>query len=220
VDYVVFSTGAGVIDRPGDTMIFARSMEPDCTAAAARALMDEDLDFMVHRPVPDNHHFMYRASGNPRGDFEKRIEFYRDFARPGTDFDDFGESSQLIAIIDGHDGTGVIGRLRAKLPGFTIIRTTSPIDGHSGWIEIFPENVSKGRTVAWLAERLGVKRENTAGVGNDYNDLDLLRWTGASYMVANAPSDIRDLFSAVPSHDECGVSAAARAWLDGGQTVG
>ena len=158
VDYVVFSTGAGIIDTADNSMIFARSMDPDSTATAARVLMDEDLDFMVHRPVPDNHRFTYRSSGSPRGDFEKRIEFYRDFARPGNEFDGFGESSQLIAIIDGHDGNGILERLGGKLPGFTIIRTTSPLDGRSGWIEIFPENVSKGRTVAWLAERLGVSR--------------------------------------------------------------
>lgn len=215
VDYVAFSTGAGIIETAGGSVIFSRSMESASTARAARALLEEDLDFMVHRPVPDNHHFSYRASGSPRGDFDKRIDFYREFARPGGDFDGFGESSQLIAIIDGHDGSGLLARLGEKLPGFNIIRTTSPLDGHSGWIEIFPGGVSKGQSIAWLAERLEVERGNSAGVGNDYNDLDLLRWTGTSYVVENAPGDLRDEFNVVPSHDECGVAAAARAWLGG-----
>jgi len=213
VDYVIFSTGAGIIDRTDGSLIYSMSIDGDATKAAARALIAEDLDFMVHRPVPENHHFRYRPSGNDRGDFRKRIDLYRDYAEAGSGFDDFGASSQLIAIIDGHDGYGIIERLRASLPGMNIIRTTSPLDGVSGWIEIFPGNVSKGHATAWLAGRLGVTRENAAGVGNDYNDVDMLEWTGSSFMTANAPEDIKGAFAAVPSHDECGVAAAIRAWM-------
>ncbi len=216
VDYVIFSTGAGIIDTTDRSLIFSRSLDGPATARAARVLLDEDLDFMVHRPVPENHHFEYRSSGAPRGDFTARLEFYRDYATPGDSFDSFGESSQLIAIIDGHDGNDLLERLRLRLTGCTVIRTTSPLDGRSGWVEIFPADVSKGHSAAWLADRLGIAREDTAAVGNDYNDLDLLRWAGAAYVVENAPGDMRSEFSVVPSHDWCGVAAAVRAWLEGG----
>ena len=94
-----------------------------------------------------------------------------------------------------------------------MVRTTSPLDGESVWIEIFPNHVSKGTTAAWLAERLGIEPYDTAAVGNDYNDLDLLGWAHRSYVVENAPEDLSPGSMAVASNDESGVAMAVEHWL-------
>jgi hydroxymethylpyrimidine pyrophosphatase-like HAD family hydrolase len=55
--------------------------------------------------------------------------------------------------------------------------------------------------------------EDSFSLGNDYNDLDLLEWSGNSYVVENAPQDIRMRFSMVASHNQCGVAEAIERWL-------
>ncbi|MBW2583573.1 MAG: HAD hydrolase family protein [Deltaproteobacteria bacterium] len=50
-------------------------------------------------------------------------------------------------------------------------------------------------------------------VGNDYNDIDLLEWTPSSYVVNNAPSDLKNRFTCVASNNNGGVAEAARRWL-------
>jgi hypothetical protein len=94
-----------------------------------------------------------------------------------------------------------------------VIRTTSPLDGRSTWIEIFPTTVSKSLTAAWLADTLGIDQQKVASVGNDYNDIDLLEWTPNSYVVNNAPSDLKNRFTCVASNNDGGVAEAAGRWI-------
>ena len=93
-----------------------------------------------------------------------------------------------------------------------MIRTTSPIDGASLWIEIFPRSVSKARGAEWVLRRHGVADENVLAVGNDYNDLDLLRWAKTKYLVTNAPKPLHDLFPTVAPNDDSGFSEAVSRW--------
>jgi hydroxymethylpyrimidine pyrophosphatase-like HAD family hydrolase len=93
-----------------------------------------------------------------------------------------------------------------------VIRTTSPLDGASRWIEIFPLSVSKARGAEWVVRRHGIRDQDVLAVGNDYNDLDLLDWAAASYLVKNAPQPLHDLFPTVPSNDASGFSEAVSRW--------
>ena len=49
---------------------------------------------------------------------------------------------------------------------------------------------------------LDINRENTVGIGNDYNDFDLLEFTNHSFLTDNAPSIIRDAFPNLPSNED------------------
>jgi len=76
---------------------------------------------------------------------------------------------------------------------FRVIRTTSPFDGDSLWIEIFPTNVSKGLGSEYLRLKEGIPLQNVLSIGNDYNDLDLLSWS-PSVVVKNAPESLKQRF--------------------------
>jgi len=58
VDFVLFSSGAGVMDWPAQRLIRSVSMSAEEVARAFRALATRRLDFMVQRPIPDNHYFL------------------------------------------------------------------------------------------------------------------------------------------------------------------
>ncbi len=214
VDFILFSSGAGIIRHPGGDIIRQVSLEPREVSRAIRILQANNLDFMVHRPIPDNHVFSYFESTGDNADFKKRIELYRQFARPlDTDSDGFGRATQLLAILPPADNRPVFAALEKALPGFNIIQTTSPLDGQSTWVEVFPATVSKGLSTAWLSAAYGLTADRTLSVGNDYNDLDLLEWSGCSFVVANAPDDLKSRFAVVASNNEGGVAEAVNRWL-------
>jgi len=119
----------------------------------------------------------------------------------------------LLAVIPSGNAGAALDLIRAEMNDFNIIQTTSPLDGKSTWIEIFPTTVSKSQTAAWLAETLGIDRKAIVSVGNDYNDLDLLEWSPSSYVMDNAPADLKDRFTAVASNNEGGVAEAAERWM-------
>jgi HAD superfamily hydrolase (TIGR01484 family) len=214
VDYILFSTGAGVLQYPGGEIIRKIHLELPEVRRACEVLNAFRLDFMVHRTIPDNHMFAYWRSNDGNTDFERRIELYKQFAIPLVDAaGDFGPATQLLAVVPPGDAGPLLDKLRAAMTEFNVIQTTSPLDGKSTWIEIFPSTVSKSQTADWLAKTLGIDRHAIVAVGNDYNDLDLLQWSASSYVVDNAPADMKSRFTCVASNNDGGVAEAAECWI-------
>ena len=215
VDYIVFSTGAGVLRYQSSEIIRKVHLEPHEVSRACEVLNGCRLDFMVHRTIPDNHMFAYLRSNDQNTDFERRIELYKQFAIPLDDVaGDFGPATQLLAVVPPGSARAALDKIRAAMTDFNVIQTTSPLDGKSTWIEIFPSTVSKSQTAAWLADALGIDHQLIVSVGNDYNDIDLLEWTTTSYVVNNAPADIKRRFACVASNNNGGVAEAAQHWIN------
>jgi Cof subfamily protein (haloacid dehalogenase superfamily) len=215
MDFIIFSSGAGVTQHPGGQIIRKVSLEAHEVSRAIAILRADELDFMVHRPIPDNHVFGYFESTPANADFKRRIDLYSQFAFPLDEVSDgFGTATQLLAILPPAGSPRVIETIRKKLPGFNIIQTTSPLDGQSIWIEIFPATVSKGLTVAWLNAEFDIDPGRTLSIGNDYNDLDLLEWTASSFVMENAPEDLKERFPVVASNNESGVAEGIQRWID------
>jgi Cof subfamily protein (haloacid dehalogenase superfamily) len=216
MDFVIFSMGAGVLQYADRQIVRKASLEPGEVERACNVLKSHRLDFMIHRTIPDNHMFTYFRTGNKNEDFDRRLDLYSRHAESLTDTGfDFGPATQLLAVVPARNGNAALRTIRNELIGFNVIQTTSPLDGKSTWIEIFPALISKSQTAAWLAGKLQIDKEKTVSVGNDYNDLDLLEWTDKSYVVDNAPVDLKSRFKTVASNNHGGVAEAARRWLRG-----
>lgn len=213
VDYLIYSTGLGVARYPDPHVHTLKTevLSTDDTRYIGTFLDRLDLDYMIHAPVPDNHRFSYRPSGNKLEDFLTRIGFYEGHTREiSSHIEDPGNSSQFLVMVSKSQSAATIELLRSALDDrFTIIKTTSPFDGKTVWIEIFPKAVSKSKAAEWLANELNIRREQIVAVGNDYNDEDLLAWAGQGFVVENGPPDMKERFHVVPSNNEEGVRAAA-----------
>ena len=206
-DYVIVSSGAGVILWPENTLVREHHMEEEHVEDLIGRLISLEVDFCVQHPLPDNHFFAYHDAGNHNPDFLSRIELYKEYAKPFDGRNEpFGRASQIIGIIPGDEM--LYARVLQALDDAHVIRSTSPLDGKSIWIELFPRGVSKSAASAWLAERLSIEQERTLGIGNDYNDMDLLQWTGLSAVVANSIDHLKGLHPVVPSNDDNGFTHA------------
>jgi hypothetical protein len=215
VDYVIFSTGAGIMDFPGNRILKSFSLSPEDVRCASEYLEISGLDYMVHRPVPDTSHFLYSHNGSINPDFHRRLEMYSDFATllSTEALDTFCGATQVLCIVPDETGHEVAARVAADLNQCSVIKATSPLDGKSIWIEIFAPSVSKSKAVKWLSESIGLPQNTICAVGNDYNDEDLLHWAGQGFMVANGPPSLKALFQRVASNDDGGVSEAVDRWL-------
>jgi HAD superfamily hydrolase (TIGR01484 family) len=189
-------------------------MTGDETAHAVSFLEKLSVDYMIQNPVPESHKFSYRYRGNGNPDFLTRLNVYKNHCRPlETIPRTFGPSSQFVVIVPGPDAADVLAETQDSLKEFSVIKTTSPFDGKTLWIEIFPKSVSKGNAVKWLANELNIQKAQTAAVGNDYNDEDLLDWFKKSYVVDNGPDDLKAGRIIVPSNDHDGVCEAVRQFI-------
>lgn len=214
IDYLVFSSGAGVMEWPTQQMLRAAHLSAENIRQTAQVFIEHQVDFMVHAPIPDNHYFWYHATQRENPDFLRRLNWYREMARP---FDDsvwgLERACQFVAIEPAASGLAMYERVRPHLEPLTVIRATSPFDGESFWLEIFPNGVSKAAACEWIAQRHQINQRATLAIGNDYNDLALLAWGGTSYVVANAPPDLHAMYPAVASNDADGFSEAINLWI-------
>ena len=214
VDYLVLSSGARIRSYRTGEFLRTASMNAALTSHAAKVLIDLSYDFCIQGTFPDNHVFTYRYSSGCNPDIERRIALYTDHCRPFENGDEERVSTQIVIVVPPGRQEGVLGNVTASLgESYSILRTTSPIDDESLWIEIFPAGVSKRSGVEWIAAEFGLSGKDAAAVGNDYNDHDLLEWAGHAFVVEDSPEHLRTRFTEVPSVNDGGVAEAARLWL-------
>jgi HAD superfamily hydrolase (TIGR01484 family) len=216
IDVLVHTSGAGIVRWPDAHPFNVLHMDGQLATRLATVLVELELDFMLHHAIPDNHRFFVHRVSRDNSDFERRLELYADHAMP-LDLSVLGAAPMCQAVvIQRHEDPSRQHELVARLPEFTVIRATSPLDHRSRWLEVFPHGVAKSRASAWLQNRGFGSGGLRVAVGNDYNDLDLLEWADLPFVVANAPADLRQRFPSVPSNDDGGFSEAVRRALAAG----
>ena len=224
IDYLIFSSGAGIMDWKNQKIIKSYSLNKIQIETTVKVLKENKYDFMIHKKIPDNHYFSYykapAESSIKTGDFESRCAIYSDFCKELDDktLAEIQEASQFVVVIpcDNLSHAETYEELKEKLKkadGLNIIRTTSPIDKKTLWIEIFPKDVSKALGIKTIADLLSEDYKNIAVVGNDFNDLDMLKWVKNSYVVDNAPAELKKEFITVKSNNENGFTDAVNHYL-------
>lgn len=210
VDYLVFSCGAGVMDWQKKEVIYKTGIDSEGIKRVKAYLAGLGADYCIHDEIPDNHFFFPCRSGKLNPDFEKRVATYLPFEKK---VDDIKTATQILAIFPGADHQQLIADADKALAGFRVIRSTSPVDNRSLWMEIFQKGVSKAAGISKIADLFGIKQQNIMAVGNDYNDVDMLSWAGQGFITANSPAELKDRYINVPSNNDNGFTKAVELWL-------
>jgi hydroxymethylpyrimidine pyrophosphatase-like HAD family hydrolase len=212
IDYLVCSTGCAVFKWPEKDLIEKHGLTKDEANLAATAFRKRKIDFMVLDEVPQNHRFSAHVFNEVHPDMQRRIDLYDGHVkRANYDSPAKGGACQLIGVVS--EGVDIMDELSNELDGMKVLRATSPLDGKSVWIEIYPKHISKGSVAKNICENAKVDFNKTAGIGNDYNDLDLLEFVRNPYVVSNAPESMKLRYGTVSKCGENGVKEAAEDFL-------
>ncbi|MFL2562716.1 MAG: HAD family hydrolase [Arenicellales bacterium] len=214
IDLLVTSSGAGIFSFKPKTLLQQFALDNTEMARAIDVLEQMKLDFMVHNAVPDNHRFHWRRFGRANPDFDRRLSLYAGHHQMlEQELTTMGDAAQLLAIAASEDPTSLHEELARYLPNLNIVRTTSPLDHCSVWYEIFPKTVGKSHAAQWVCDHFELDAATALAVGNDFNDVDMLRWASVARVVANAPEPLVREFRSVADHSESGFSDAVAEWL-------
>jgi Cof subfamily protein (haloacid dehalogenase superfamily) len=94
--------------------------------------------------------------------------------------------TKVIAVAETPLPDGILDAARTEFAG-----RASPTISHPRFLEFVAPGVSKGRAVRWLARRLGVPLEQTLAIGDQHNDVEMIRAVGHGVAMAGAPADVR-----------------------------
>ncbi len=110
---------------------------------------------------------------------------------------------KALAMIEPEKKADLAARLTAAL-GERFFVTCS-----SDWlVEVMPAGQDKAAAVNFLSEYYRVPREKIAAIGDQLNDLPLLRAAGGRFAVENAEAELKSEATVVPSCEEDGVAYA------------
>lgn len=94
------------------------------------------------------------------------------------------------------------------LDGFEMTLSGAP------FVEVMAKGVTKATGLARLCEHLGITADQVVALGDGLNDVDMLRWAGTGYAVANADAPVRRAADALTaSNAEDGFAKAVEAVL-------
>ena len=210
-DYIVFSSGAGIFDWKNQVHIHQQNIPKKPVEDVIRFLKTRKLNFNVFFPAPENHrHWFYRGNDNCP-EFERHFLFNQTHAVDIEILHELEiEACQFLIIMP--EDVSFFTKLKNELEELSgelrVIRTSSPITPGYIWMEVFHHSVSKGNGVKIICDAHNIDYKNTVGVGNDYNDIDLLNFTQYSFITQNAPEEIRKKYTVVPANENDGFFAA------------
>lgn len=204
-DYIVYSSGAGIFDWQKQENIYSCNLATHSVQKLLKYFIGERVNFHAFFPVPENHQHWYFRGDQPCGEFERYFSYNQAFAfeldinnLPDT------EMCQFLVIIPENEER--FAKLKTDVEAvcheIRVIRASSPITKGYIWAEVFHHSVSKGNGIKHICEMLDIGFHQTLGIGNDYNDFDLLEFTKHSFLTENAPVEIRHLFPAAPSNED------------------
>jgi hypothetical protein len=203
-DYIVYSSGAGIFDWKNQQNIYSCNLARHSVQKLLKYFIGEKVNFHAFFPVPDNHKHWFFRGENPCEEFERYFSYNQAFAYeldvsnlPDT------EMCQFLVIIPENEER--FAKLKADIEAvcaeIRVIRASSPITKGYIWAEVFHHSVSKGNGIKHICAIYGIDSKQTLGIGNDYNDFDLLEFTAHSFLTENAPAEIKHLFPVTPSNE-------------------
>lgn len=119
-------------------------------------------------------------------------------------------ANKILAIGHGADDTTeVLMHLKKKFYNNIYVVKSMPI-----FCEITSSEVSKGRAISYLAEQWGVPMENTMAIGDQDNDIELLKVVELKVAMGNATESLKQVADFVTdSVEEDGVATAIEKYL-------
>lgn len=203
-DFIVYSSGAGVFNWKEQKHIYKQNIGSEAANLLIKYFVDRDLNFYAFKPAPENHFLWFHRGKEKCNEFDKYLTFHNSIAQPLS----INEKTknglcQFLLIIPENEKKfqSLKSEIEIQSNEIRVIRSSSPVTKGYIWVEIFYKSVSKANGTKHVCNLLGISQKNTVGIGNDYNDLDLLKFTEHSFLTENAPSEIKNCFPNIPANE-------------------
>ena len=73
---------------------------------------------------------------------------------------------------------------------------------HTNLLEIVPTDVSKGNTLKYLIETLGIVKEDVIAIGDDENDISMIKFAGLGIAMGNAKDTVKNIADYITDTNE------------------
>lgn len=135
------------------------------------------------------------------------------------DFDmSFLKNDHIAKILLEKGDMSYLKAIEKKLPE-DIVETCSIGFSSGRYLEINAQGIDKGYGIRWLTDYLGYSLDETIGIGDNYNDVEMIKTAKLGVAVACAQDDIKALaqYVTVKDYDEGAVQEVIEKFVLGNQ---
>lgn len=179
---MVCFNGAGIYDFKKDKLLWSHALGAD--AVKAVEYVDKMFDFAGIEVCTEDK--IYFCKENRIVEEHKMLEQLPD------NFSDYHEIKEkwikVLFMVEAEQIQSVRGAIAAS----PFADKYSFVQSSPWYYELLPRNASKGEGLMQLARLLGIDSSRTVGIGDNENDLMLVKMSGAGVAVANAVDKIKE----------------------------
>lgn len=149
------------------------------------------------------HHWYVKDTSDPRVALEMKItgavaerRSFADCLTEGT------LPHKILLMMEPADCEWAERELQALFPALNVVRSAPHL------LEIMDASVNKASGIEVMLKHFGLEASDALSFGDNYNDLEMLRYTGASVAMGNAPQPVKAAAGEVTtSNEEDGIYA-------------
>jgi len=210
---VILQNGALIVRNHGKEILIQKKLSKDLVLEIVRDLMN-DFDLLLFRSffeIPDI--FFERISPDNPFDQYFKNNIWR--MKKVENLEEFVDDEVIEVTIMGEK------EIVEKFLEFkSYIRKVSKIISSivNNWVfcELFNKDVSKDKAIEFIASYYGIDLSEIVFIGDNYNDLEVMKAVGMPIAMENAPEDVKKHVQlVVPSNEENGVAIALKKIIKG-----
>ncbi|MGB8518708.1 MAG: Cof-type HAD-IIB family hydrolase [Candidatus Tumulicola sp.] len=199
--------GAAIVDPVSDDVLRHAALRNEVVRELIAAAETDGVHLQLYR----NDEY-YAQSRNRFSDMYARLAKMQPVVVPSLrEAFAYSDATKAVVIADAADAERYERRLAERFGARAYVTRSLP-----EFVEVLDPGVDKGEALTFVANRLGVRKEEIVAVGDSWNDAPLLRAAGFAVAMGSAPPELRSIAHAVVgdvAHD--GVAEAIEAYVVG-----
>lgn len=196
--------GGGIYDFEANKMLWGKQL--DRAALQVAEFVEERFpDIGIEVCTESN---LYFCKDNRIGEMHRNHEQlqhnnldYHNIFVPWKKVIFLAEESEMQGLAEGLESSPYAGRYRF-------------VQSSPNYYEMLPPETSKGAALSELAKILGVTKEKTIAMGDNFNDIEMIENAGVGVAVANAVPELRAAADVITVDNDSNAAAAVIASLE------
>ncbi len=220
----VFVTGAAITDVTSGQTQHHTAFDPDVAAKLIDLLQHEPQAVLAYRePNRVGHEYLVTGSGELTPNSKWWFDFTGSILHEQryVTAEHLDHTLRIGMVVPGSQSRRILNMVqqhfldRVEAHAFAAVQAPDP-DEAVHIIEVFPPGVDKWHGLSWIADRMSIGPEQVAVIGDEINDLAMLRAAGCGIAMENAIDAAKQHAAYVtkPNHEH-GVAHAIEQILGG-----
>lgn len=207
--YVISCNGALVRNVSTGEILYSKVMDKDVVKEIITYCLVSRVNFLIY--TTDK---VYSNKENPRASKFERLNkiLEKDLQFPLAYIDirniesiDAVEVLKILLVCDSQEEVIMMEKKYSEYNNLTVVSSAN------GLLDIMASNISKGRALRKLADRLNVDLRQVIAFGDNYNDIEMLQCVGLPIAMENSVEELKLVAKQVTkSNDEDGVAYAIK----------